>query len=178
MAIWLVMVPLGQNRAASTPNRSAAFSCRWLTVGSSPRTSSPTAAAAMASSMRGVGRVTVSLLRSIMAVHCSGVIQWLHGWRAGRRSLLWRFLLLSVRDCKLDDSCIACGLRELPSARQQEITNERSTITIQSPDRCRLPGWPWRRSRRQHNCWATVRRLRYCSAPGHFTGKLNSDRIE
>ena len=38
-----------------------------LTVGSSPKTSSPTAAAVMAASMPGVGFVTVSLRRSIMA---------------------------------------------------------------------------------------------------------------
>ena len=41
-------------------------SCSALTVGSSPKTSSPTSAAAMAARMASVGRVTVSLRRSIM----------------------------------------------------------------------------------------------------------------
>src|SRR5690606_1082750 len=39
---------------------------RACTVGSSPRTSSPTSAAAIACRIAGVGRVTVSLLRSII----------------------------------------------------------------------------------------------------------------
>jgi hypothetical protein len=38
----------------------------WLTVGSSPKTSSPTGALAMASSMAGVGWVMVSLRRSMV----------------------------------------------------------------------------------------------------------------
>ena len=51
--------------AASLPNCAAMRSCRALTVGSSPKTSSPNWAVAMAASMAGVGRVTVSLRRSI-----------------------------------------------------------------------------------------------------------------
>ena len=70
MAIWLVMVPEGQKRAASLPNMAAPTwkvvalalnlvgsitltlrpltSCKRLTVGSSPHTSSPTGADIMA----------------------------------------------------------------------------------------------------------------------------------
>ncbi len=66
IAIWLVMVPLGQNTAASCSNRRATRSSSMRTVGSSPNTSSPSSAWAMASRMAAVGRVTVSLRRSIM----------------------------------------------------------------------------------------------------------------
>ena len=58
--IWLPMVPEGTYRAASWPRRSAtAASSRWI-VGSSPQTSSPTSASAMARRISGVGRVCVS----------------------------------------------------------------------------------------------------------------------
>src|SRR5579863_4686303 len=65
-AARLDWVPLGKKRPASWPVIWASRSCRSLTVGSSPNTSSPTAAAAMRSRMAAVGRVTVSLRRSIM----------------------------------------------------------------------------------------------------------------
>ena len=42
MAIWLVMVPLGQNNPASCPNSCANFCSSFITVGSSLKTSSPT----------------------------------------------------------------------------------------------------------------------------------------
>ena len=42
MAIWLVMVPLGQKSPASIPNKAAQYSSNALTVGSSLNTSSPT----------------------------------------------------------------------------------------------------------------------------------------
>jgi len=64
-AARLLWVPVGRNRAASLPVRSARVACNWMTVGSSPQTSSPTRAETMAASMPGVGRVTVSLRRSI-----------------------------------------------------------------------------------------------------------------
>src|SRR5580692_8219700 len=64
MAIRLPMHPVGTNRAASLPNICAARASRRLTVGSSPYTSSPTSASAMARRIAGVGRVTVSLRRS------------------------------------------------------------------------------------------------------------------
>ena len=67
-ATWLDIVPDGTNSPASMPNRSAVRRSSSLTVGSSPKTSSPTAAAVMAASMPGVGRVTVSLRRSIGVV--------------------------------------------------------------------------------------------------------------
>ena len=66
MAIWLPMVPEGTNKAASRPNFSAARCSSKLTVGSSPYTSSPTSAAAIAARIWAVGRVTVSERRSIM----------------------------------------------------------------------------------------------------------------
>jgi hypothetical protein len=61
----LVIVPDGMKRAASLPSISAMRSCKAFTVGSSPKTSSPTSAAAMAARIAGVGRVTVSLRRSM-----------------------------------------------------------------------------------------------------------------
>src|SRR5438128_6135925 len=51
--------------AASLPSESATRSSNLFTVGSSPKTSSPTSAAAMAARMPAVGLVTVSLRRSI-----------------------------------------------------------------------------------------------------------------
>src|SRR5688572_27130556 len=63
-AIWLAIVPDGANRAASCPNRAATWFSSALTVGSSPKTSSPTAAVAIASRIAAVGRVTVSDRRS------------------------------------------------------------------------------------------------------------------
>src|SRR3954463_2003929 len=63
MPIWLHMVPLGRNRAASCPRSSATRSWRALTVGSRLRCSSPTSASAMAFRIPGVGRVWVSLWR-------------------------------------------------------------------------------------------------------------------
>src|SRR5918992_29441 len=63
--IWLHIVPDGEYRAASLPSNSATYPSRRLTVGSSPKTSSPTGASAMARRIACVGRVTVSLRRSI-----------------------------------------------------------------------------------------------------------------
>src|SRR6266545_1303946 len=63
--IWFDMVPEGTNRAASLPSKAATRSCRRWTVGSSSKTSSATSAAWMAARMAAVGRVTVSLRRSI-----------------------------------------------------------------------------------------------------------------
>src|SRR5918996_1172667 len=42
--IWLVIVPEGAYRAASLPSKSATYSSSRFTVGSSPKTSSPTVA--------------------------------------------------------------------------------------------------------------------------------------
>src|SRR5438132_10867692 len=64
------MVPEGTYSAASFPSNRAVTSWRRLTQGSSPKTSSPTSASAMARRMPGEGFVTVSLRRSIMVV-CS-----------------------------------------------------------------------------------------------------------
>jgi hypothetical protein len=61
------MVPLGQNREASMPNMLAASFSRAFTVGSSPKTSSPTGALDIAANIFGLGFVTVSDLKSIMA---------------------------------------------------------------------------------------------------------------
>ena len=62
---WLAIDPVGVNSAASWPSSSATRRSSSVTVGSSPKTSSPTSAAAIAARMAGVGRVTVSLRRSI-----------------------------------------------------------------------------------------------------------------
>src|ERR1700674_64944 len=58
------MQPDGTNSADSFPKISAARSSSRLTVGSSPYTSSPTSASAIARRISAVGRVTVSLRRS------------------------------------------------------------------------------------------------------------------
>ena len=65
MAIWFPIVPVGTNSPASRPKISAARFSSRLTVGSSPYTSSPTSAAAIAARISGVGRVTVSDRKSI-----------------------------------------------------------------------------------------------------------------
>src|SRR5260370_37699919 len=62
------MEPVGTKIAASFSKISAARSCRRLTVGSSPYTSSPTSASAIALRIAGVGWVTVSLLKSIVSI--------------------------------------------------------------------------------------------------------------
>ena len=60
----LPIVPLATKTAASLPNRSAAIASRRLSVGSSPKTSSPSSASAIARRISGEGWVTVSLRRS------------------------------------------------------------------------------------------------------------------
>src|SRR5688572_28488162 len=68
----LPMVPEATKSAASLPSlAAAAASSRW-TVGSSPQTSSPTSARAMASRISGVGSVSVSERRSTMS--CTGAL--------------------------------------------------------------------------------------------------------
>src|SRR5690349_16885654 len=64
IAIWLAMEPDGANSAASCPNSVATRFCRSLTLGSSPNTSSPTGAAAIAARMPSVGLVIVSARRT------------------------------------------------------------------------------------------------------------------
>ena len=60
--------PVGVNSAASCPNSPATRSSRARTVGSSPYTSSPTSARAIAARIASVGRVRVSERRSIEPV--------------------------------------------------------------------------------------------------------------
>jgi hypothetical protein len=67
VAVRLPIVPLATNSAASLPSRSAASASSALTVGSSPYTSSPTSARAIASRISGVGQLTVSLRRSMQS---------------------------------------------------------------------------------------------------------------
>ena len=57
--------PVGMNSAASCPNSPATRSSSAATVGSSPYTSSPTSAAAIAARIASVGLVRVSERRSI-----------------------------------------------------------------------------------------------------------------
>ena len=61
----LASEPVGVKSAASCPNIPATRSWRASTVGSSPYTSSPTSAEAMAARIASVGRVMVSLRRSM-----------------------------------------------------------------------------------------------------------------
>jgi len=65
VAIRLPIVPVGTKRPASLPSSAAPRSSSALIVGSSPKTSSPTTASAIAARISGVGSVTVSLRRSI-----------------------------------------------------------------------------------------------------------------
>src|SRR5438034_2120257 len=71
---WLISaarfdcVPEGKKSASSKPKISAARACSRLTVGSSPKTSSPSSASSMARRMAGVGRVTVSERRSTVSL--------------------------------------------------------------------------------------------------------------
>src|ERR1700687_5810044 len=65
MPTRLPMVPLGRNSAAALPRRAAAISSSRLTMGSSPNTSSPSGAVAMAWRISGLGVVTVSERRSV-----------------------------------------------------------------------------------------------------------------
>lgn len=58
------MVPVGTNRAASLPSSAAMRDSSSFTVGSSPNTSSPTSASAMARRMPSLGLVSVSDRRS------------------------------------------------------------------------------------------------------------------
>lgn len=61
-------MPDGTNKAASFFNNSAARSYSLFMVGSSPYTSSPTNASAIAYLISWVGTVTVSLLRSMNSI--------------------------------------------------------------------------------------------------------------
>src|SRR5947207_15514533 len=65
---WFDMVPDGTYIAASLPKYAATMSWSLLIVGSSLHTSSPTSAAAINVRIAGVGRVTVSLRKSIIDV--------------------------------------------------------------------------------------------------------------
>ncbi len=60
MAIWLHIVPLGRNTAASLPRKAAMRSHSAQIVGSRPACSSPTSAAIIAAFIAGLGRVCVS----------------------------------------------------------------------------------------------------------------------
>src|SRR5512147_1930006 len=66
MASWFAIVPEGTNSANRLLSSAAAISWSRLTVGSSPYTSSPTSARAMAFLIPSVGTVTVSLRKSII----------------------------------------------------------------------------------------------------------------
>ena len=84
---WLPIVPEGTKSAASLPSMPAMRSSSWRTVGSSPKTSSPTSAAAMAARIAGVGRVTVSLRRSIGSC-ISGFLFDVSGENGERRCII------------------------------------------------------------------------------------------
>src|SRR5579884_4041876 len=64
-ATRLPIVPLGTNSAACLPSSAATCASSALTVGSSPQTSSPTSASAIALRIPASGTVKVSLRRSI-----------------------------------------------------------------------------------------------------------------
>ena len=85
-AIWFAIVAVGRKSAASCPSSAATRSCSAVTVGSSRFCSSPTAAAAIASRMPGVGRVAVSERRSITAAAYPGADGGCAGARRERRT--------------------------------------------------------------------------------------------
>ena len=70
----LLIVPLEVSSPASLPRTPAARSWSSLMEGSSPKTSSPTSAAAMARRISSVGWVTVSLRKSISFILASSQI--------------------------------------------------------------------------------------------------------
>src|SRR3990170_1026782 len=86
-ASTFAMVPVGTKTAAALPVILAARASRAFTVGSSPKTSSPTRARAIASRMAPVGSVTVSLRRSITRTAVGAAGSWRLGLmgRTGRR---------------------------------------------------------------------------------------------
>lgn len=77
MAIRLEKVPDGTYSAASLPVYAATRASSAATVGSSPHTSSPTTAVAIAVRISGVGRVKVSERSSTAGVEGSGVMVFL-----------------------------------------------------------------------------------------------------
>src|SRR5215469_2128934 len=100
------MVPVGTNSASSRPKIAAARFSNRFTVGSSPYTSSPTSAAAIAARISGVGRVTVSerksinsaiigsqfLVRSSKFSSQSSACSWFYELRTLNRELPLRYL--------------------------------------------------------------------------------------
>src|SRR5438067_7185427 len=96
MQIWFDIVPDGTYSEASLPRTAATRSCRRLTLGSSPKTSSPTSAAAMAARMPALGRVTVSLRKSTMAVMVRSVVVYVERSRGAVRALSRKRLFLLV----------------------------------------------------------------------------------
>src|SRR5262249_48274869 len=82
------------NSAASVPRSCAARRCRASTVGSSPYTSSPTGARAIASRIAGVGWVTVSLRRSMGRT--GAVYTWLERSRMGALVPAWELEVVDL----------------------------------------------------------------------------------
>ena len=115
-AIWLPIEPVGTKSAASFPSISAARSCRRLTVGSSPYTSSPTSASAIARRIEGVGLVTVSLRRSINLISAFRRKPQRPRSRAGRRRVLSAARRRPARSARPRRS--ARGLRRSRRARR------------------------------------------------------------
>ena len=99
-ATRLPIAPLATNSPASLPRSEAARSSSSMTVGSSPNTSSPTSASAIARRMAGVGLVTVSLRRSMRGMDGEYRLDGGQGPLATRRRAIERQdrrLLLSSR---------------------------------------------------------------------------------
>ena len=105
----LPIVPLATNSAASLPSSSAARSSRALTVGSSPKTSSPSSASYMALRIAGVGCVTVSLRRSTISPRRSMVMASSIG-----RPSLWA--VAGGSGCPRPGALDGCGLARLDAA--------------------------------------------------------------
>src|SRR5579875_927877 len=147
------MVPDGTNRAASLPSSPAMRSSKRLTVGSSPKTSSPTSAVCMAARIAGVGRVTVSLRRSMngsdMRISFTLIVTVNRGeraasagWVSSTSRLTWAICLLRKKEkkkfyCFLIDKllwpgsthrCSRCFI--LFSAKEKPMTRRRSAFTL------------------------------------------------
>src|SRR5918998_5928859 len=137
--IWLVIVPEGAYTAASLPRRPATYSSNLFTVGSSPKTSSPTGASSIARRMASVGRVTVSLRRSI-TVYLHHVVRAPFGW--------WRSESWPPRPGRLPPAPQAPGGPHPGRASRRGVIGSRAAPRGFRPPPAVAPAPRWRRPRR------------------------------
>lgn len=111
LEIKLAMVPLATKTASSFPNSSAARLSNSATVGSSPKTSSPTTAENIASLISWVGLLLVSLLMSMtrtsLPFWSRGIFSYMFQWKRTElfENRKWSRLLQSM---DLSESRVDC----------------------------------------------------------------------